>query len=71
MIISAFLLLLHLDFFLGGGGVPLQDTFNQYEQYEKKFIGTGTIRKVWIACSMVCACMFGLSWVRGKTLCLG
>lgn len=35
-----------------------KDTFNQYE---KKFIGTGTIRKVWIACSMVCACMFGLS----------
>lgn len=28
---------------------------------KKKFIGTGTIRKVWIACSMVCACMFGLS----------
>lgn len=27
---------------------------------KKKFIGTGTIRKVWIACSMVCACMFGL-----------
>lgn len=35
-----------------------KDTFNQYE---KKIIGTGTIRKVWIACSMVCACMFGLS----------
>ncbi len=28
---------------------------------KKQFIGTGTIRKVWIACSMVCACMFGLS----------
>ena len=28
---------------------------------KKKFIGTGAIRKVWIACSMVCACMFGLS----------
>lgn len=28
---------------------------------KKKFIGTGTIRKVWIACTMVCACMFGLS----------
>ena len=28
---------------------------------KEKFIGTGTIRKVWIACSMVCACMFGLS----------
>ena len=28
---------------------------------KKKFIGTGTIRKVWIACSMVCTCMFGLS----------
>ena len=28
---------------------------------KKKIIGTGTIRKVWIACSMVCACMFGLS----------
>lgn len=28
---------------------------------KKKFIGTGTIRKVWIVCSMVCACMFGLS----------
>ena len=28
---------------------------------KKKFIGTETIRKVWIACSMVCACMFGLS----------
>lgn len=28
---------------------------------KKKFIGTGTIRKVWIACSMVCACMLGLS----------
>ena len=28
---------------------------------KKKFIGTGTIRKVWIACSMVCAYMFGLS----------
>ena len=28
---------------------------------KKKFIRTGTIRKVWIACSMVCACMFGLS----------
>lgn len=28
---------------------------------KKEFIGTGTIRKVWIACSMVCACMFGLS----------
>lgn len=27
---------------------------------KKQFIGTGTIRKVWIACSMVCACMFGL-----------
>ena len=28
---------------------------------KKQFIGTGTIRKVRIACSMVCACMFGLS----------
>lgn len=28
---------------------------------KKQFIGTGTIRKVWIACSIVCACMFGLS----------
>lgn len=28
---------------------------------KKKFIGTETIRKVWIVCSMVCACMFGLS----------
>lgn len=28
---------------------------------KKQFIGTGTIRKVWIACSMVCACIFGLS----------
>lgn len=28
---------------------------------KKQFFGTGTIRKVWIACSMVCACMFGLS----------
>lgn len=28
---------------------------------KKQFIGTGTIRKVWIVCSMVCACMFGLS----------
>lgn len=28
---------------------------------KKQFTGTGTIRKVWIACSMVCACMFGLS----------
>ena len=28
---------------------------------KKKFIGTGTIRKVCIVCSMVCACMFGLS----------
>lgn len=27
---------------------------------KKQFIGTRTIRKVWIACSMVCACMFGL-----------
>ncbi len=28
---------------------------------KKKIIGMGTIRKVWIVCSMVCACMFGLS----------
>ena len=28
---------------------------------KKKFIGTETIRKVWIVCSVVCACMFGLS----------
>ena len=28
---------------------------------KKQFTGTGTIHKVWIACSMVCACMFGLS----------
>ncbi|EOS11801.1 leucine-rich repeat protein [Phocaeicola sartorii] len=28
---------------------------------KKIFIGTGTIRKTWIACSMMCACMLGLS----------
>ena len=28
---------------------------------KKKFIETGTIRKAWIACSIMCACMFGLS----------
>lgn len=28
---------------------------------KKNFIGTGTIRKTWIAYSMMCACMFGLS----------
>ena len=28
---------------------------------KKNFIGTGTIREVWIVCSIVCACMFGLS----------
>mgnify|MGYP004531785435 FL=1 len=28
---------------------------------KKKFIETGIIRKAWIACSIMCACMFGLS----------
>lgn len=60
MIISAFLLLLHLDFF--GRGASLSKThLISMNSMKKQFIGTGTIRKVWIACSMVCACMFGLS----------
>lgn len=61
MIISAFLLLLHLDFFLGGGASLSKTRLISMNSMKKQFIGTGTIRKVWIACSMVCACMFGLS----------
>ena len=60
MIISAFLLLLHLDFFLGGASLSKTRLISM-NSMKKQFIGTGTIRKVWIACSMVCACMFGLS----------
>lgn len=61
MIISAFLLLLHLDFFFWGGASLSKTRLISMNSMKKQFIGTGTIRKVWIACSMVCACMFGLS----------
>ena len=61
MIISAFLLLLHLDFFFWGGASLSKTHLISMNSMKKQFIGTGTIRKVWIACSMVCACMFGLS----------
>lgn len=57
MIISAFLLLLHSDWVASLSKTHLISM----NSMKKKFIGTGTIRKVWIACSMVCACMFGLS----------
>lgn len=57
MIISAFLLLLHLDWVASLSKTHLISM----NSMKKQFIGTGTIRKVWIACSMVCACMFGLS----------
>lgn len=60
MIISAFLLLLHLDFFWEGASLSKTHLISM-NSMKKQFIGTGTIRKVWIACSMVCACMFGLS----------
>lgn len=57
MIISAFLLPLHSDWVASLSKTHLISM----NSMKKKFIGTGTIRKVWIACSMVCACMFGLS----------
>lgn len=60
MIISAFYYFCIWTFFLGGASLSKTHLISM-NSMKKQFIGTGTIRKVWIACSMVCACMFGLS----------
>ena len=61
MIISAFFITFAFGFFFGGGASLSKTHLISMNSMKKQFIGTGTIRKVWIACSMVCACMFGLS----------